>query len=106
MKLRSRVPSLERFAVNAIRQQTFRHVPRSNLLLTIDNNAAAAHLAQVLWSPDSKRVAVVEDYPARLWRVCGLVLDEDGAAVIKQAQGFVFVSVARHRQSILIFLEL
>jgi hypothetical protein len=63
MKLRSRVPSLERFAVNAIRQQTFRHVPRSNLLLTIDNNAAAAHLAQVLWSPDSKRVAVVEDYP-------------------------------------------
>ena len=84
--------------------------------LTIDNNAAAAHLAQVLWSPDSKRVAVVEDYPrgsgvfaawfdGKTWDKT-LQKDEDGAAVIKQAQGFVFVSVARHRQSILICLEL
>jgi hypothetical protein len=32
--------------------------------------------------------------------------DKDGAAVNKQAQGFVFVSIAGHRQLILIFLEL
>ena len=85
-------------------------------MLTIDNNAAAAHLAQVLWPPDSKRVAVVEDYPrgsglfaawfdGKTWDKT-LQKDEAGAAVIKQAQGFVFVSVARHRQSILISLEL
>jgi hypothetical protein len=85
-------------------------------VLAIDDNAAAAHLAQVVWSPDSKRVAVVEDYlrgsgvfaawlNGKTWDKT-LQKDEDGAAVIKQAQGFVFVSVAGHRQSILIFLEL
>jgi hypothetical protein len=66
-------------------------------VLTIDNNAAAAHLVQVLWSPDSKRVVVVEDYgrgsgllaawfDGKTWDKT-LQKDEDGAAAIKQAQG-------------------
>ena len=76
------------------------------LVLTLNNNAAAAHLVQVLWSPDSKRVVVVEDYgrgsglfaawfDGKTWDKT-LQKDEAGAAV----------SIARQRQSILIFLEL
>jgi hypothetical protein len=66
-------------------------------VLTIDNNAAAAHLVQALWSPDSRRVVVIEDYPrgsgvfaawfdGKAWDKT-LQKDEDGAAAIKQAQG-------------------
>jgi hypothetical protein len=66
-------------------------------VLTIDNNAAAAHLVQALWSPDSKRVVVIEDYPrgsgvfaawfdGKSWDKT-LQKDEDGAAAVKQAQG-------------------
>ena len=64
-------------------------------VLTIDNNAAAVHLVQVLWSPDSKRVVVVEDYgrgsglfaawfDGKTWDKT-VQTDEDGAAAIKQA---------------------
>jgi len=66
-------------------------------VLTIDNNAAAAHLVQALWAPDSKRVVIVENYPrgsgifaawfdGKSWDKT-LQKDEDGAAAIKQAQG-------------------
>jgi hypothetical protein len=54
-------------------------------------------LVQALWSPDSKRVVVIEDYPCgssvfaawfdgKSWDK-SLQKDEDGAAAIKQAQG-------------------
>jgi hypothetical protein len=66
-------------------------------VLTIDNNAAAAHLVQALWAPDSKRVVIVEDYPrgsgvfaawfdGKTWDKA-LQSDEDEAPAIKQAQG-------------------
>jgi hypothetical protein len=66
-------------------------------VLTIIKNTGGATLIQPLWSPDSKRVVVIEDYP-RGSAVCAawfdgktwdkaLQSDEDEAAAIKQAQG-------------------
>ena len=66
-------------------------------VLTIVKNTGGAKLIQPLWSPDSKRVVVIEDY-ARGSAVCAAWLDgktwdkalqsdEDEAAAIKQAQG-------------------
>jgi hypothetical protein len=66
-------------------------------VLTIDNNSGGAHLVQALWSPDSKRVVVIEDYSrgsgvfaawfdGKTWYKA-LQSDEDEAAAIKQAQG-------------------